>query len=1165
MLPRRCASLTESCHRFLDLTGPLQIGGLPKIPAHFQIQSQDFIGCISDIQIDRKFVDLNSYVADNGTIAGCPQKSYACDSDPCFNGGTCHEGWGTHRCECPEGFTGSNCEESVLPPWRFNGDGILTFNPLLRPIQIPWHTALSIRTRQRDAFLMQIQIGQNNSATVSLKNGMLFYMYNNEPMFLSGSFLSDGEWHRIEIKWIGAEINLSVDYGQRSTYVPMPQKVQGLYVGKIVIGGLDGTIGNLAQYGYFEGCIQDVRVGGPGSILNRPTSRENVIDGCISLAECPEECPSHSSCVTSWDEAHCDCLPGFVGSDCAPICTVKPCADSGVCRFDLNDPKTYRCDCNSTYHSGEYCEVSVQRPCPGGWWGERECGPCKCNLKQGYHPDCDKQTGQCHCRDNHYQPANETACLPCDCYTIGSFSMSCNTLTGQCECRDGVIGRRCDSCSNPYAEVTLSGCEVVYDSCPKSFAAGIWWPRTPLGQSAYENCPTPAKGKGVRICDSGPAGWSAPDMFNCTSEPFLELRQQLSDIEKYVLEMNTFVSVKLASDLQKACEKVGSPKDEKSSTKSTYSFESSHLTKNSLWNEDYEIEYLSEQVKVPNKQLYGADVLITEGLLQEMLGYEITQSGLNLSHSQDKYFIRNLVESASVILDKKYSSEWRRLRELTQRGSNDLVDAFGKYLTVLARSQHDTYTNPFEIVHKNMAFGLDVVTVESLFGYEPHQLNEYHRKQTKSNQYTTESVVLPDTSAFLTHSSKQKVPTISFPKYNNYIMDKNKFDKYTKVQIPLDMLGIVPPESNEVIQSHSDHKAIISYAQYKDAGALFPQSFDETVSRRWGVDIQVATPVITLAILVPSDQLNKRKIERFRVESTTTPQPQLFEEKKPHPGGIQIFAHDHHELFDDSTRHESQDGVIHLGDSIEFPPEPKKMPFDYDENNLSEHKKKIVKRDIQDVETFEPQDPGVVYRSLGSPYLSQPIKLQMWLNVDRNLFGPRSNPQCVRWNTFTNMWTRIGCQTEIPDYENLDDTGPVLINCSCTHISNYAVIVDVIDPEDIPEPSLLVQITSYSAFLISLPILFSVIIALALLRGQQTNSNTIHQNLVFCIFIAELLFFIGMQARKELIDNEFPCKLVAIGLHYSWLAAFAWMTVDCVHLYRMVSNLNSYFNLVSVT
>lgn len=60
----RCEILTESCHRFLDLTGPLQIGGLPMLPdsTSFQVKSKDFIGCIADVYIDYKLLDLNRLV-----------------------------------------------------------------------------------------------------------------------------------------------------------------------------------------------------------------------------------------------------------------------------------------------------------------------------------------------------------------------------------------------------------------------------------------------------------------------------------------------------------------------------------------------------------------------------------------------------------------------------------------------------------------------------------------------------------------------------------------------------------------------------------------------------------------------------------------------------------------------------------------------------------------------------------------------------------------------------------------------------------------------------------------------------------------------------------------------------------------------------------------------
>lgn len=75
----------------------------------------------------------------------------------------------------------------------------------------------------------------------------------------------------------------------------------------------------------------------------------------------------------------------------------------------------------------------------------------------------------------------------------------------------------------------------------------------------------------------------------------MELREELSNIEKGVLHLNTFVAIKLTSDLYKA-------------TNTT-----------------------------PN--LYGADVLITTELITALLTYEINMQGLNLTHSQDKDYI----------------------------------------------------------------------------------------------------------------------------------------------------------------------------------------------------------------------------------------------------------------------------------------------------------------------------------------------------------------------------------------------------------------------------------------------------------------------------------------------------------------------------------------------
>jgi hypothetical protein len=63
--------------------------------------------------------------------------------------------------------------------------------------------------------------------------------------------------------------------------------------------------------------------------------------------------------------------------------------------------------------------------------------------------------------------------------------------------------------------------------------------------------------------------------------------------------------------------------------------------------------------------------------------------------------------------------------------------------------------------------------------------------------------------------------------------------------------------SGELATKHSlqgGGRAVVSYAQYRTAGSLLPARYDETVSRRWGVELHVGSPIISLAILVPVDE-----------------------------------------------------------------------------------------------------------------------------------------------------------------------------------------------------------------------------------------------------------------------------------------------------------------------
>lgn len=43
----------------------------------------------------------------------------------------------------------------------------------------------------------------------------------------------------------------------------------------------------------------------------------------------------------------------------------------------------------------------------------------------------------------------------------------------------------------------------------------------------------------------------------------------------------------------------------------------------------------------------------------------------------------------------------------------------------------------------------------------------------------------------------------------------------------------------------------MGYALYKQAGDLFPERYDETVTKRWGIQLKVGSGVLSFSVLVP--------------------------------------------------------------------------------------------------------------------------------------------------------------------------------------------------------------------------------------------------------------------------------------------------------------------------
>ncbi|KAG9279017.1 CD97 antigen-like isoform X1 [Astyanax mexicanus] len=166
--------------------------------------------------------------------------------------------------------------------------------------------------------------------------------------------------------------------------------------------------------------------------------------------------------------------------------------------------------------------------------------------------------------------------------------------------------------------------------------------------------------------------------------------------------------------------------------------------------------------------------------------------------------------------------------------------------------------------------------------------------------------------------------------------------------------------------------------------------------------------------------------------------------------------------------------------------------------------------------------------------LEKPIKLT-FSHLEQPLDG---NQTCVFWNSTLNggAWSTNGCTVVM---SNANQTV-----CSCTHLSSFAVLMALYEKEDVFE----LKLITWIGLSLSLICLFISILTFRFIRSIQSTRTTIHLHLCISLFIANLVFLAGITQT----ENRVGCAFVAGLLHFFFLAAFCWMCLEGVQLFRMV-------------
>ncbi|XP_011297771.1 fat-like cadherin-related tumor suppressor homolog isoform X1 [Fopius arisanus] len=343
-----------------------------------------------------------------------------------------------YSCLCPEGFAGPTCETDMskchegscyVPryPISFSGKSYARYKidkaQVRQTIEDRLSLSLRIRTVQPTGNLMYAS-GKIDYNILEVVNGAVQYKFDlgsGEGLVrVSSVFVSDGQWHEIQLERESNSARLTVD-GKHVAHGSAPGindilnlQSDDLYLGAEVrkhpsILGFEDV-----QRG-FVGCMDDVKISkvpvpmhmsGASSVavLKRFANVEFSCDSATILVPpgaCGSQpCQNGGTCrETDGDNYECQCHGRFNGLACeidTDPCASSPCLYGGRCKpLEGGD---YSCDCIGPSLTGKRCEFGrycSPNPCiHGGICEEGNNGPiCKCHAFTGER--CETDIDEC--------------------------------------------------------------------------------------------------------------------------------------------------------------------------------------------------------------------------------------------------------------------------------------------------------------------------------------------------------------------------------------------------------------------------------------------------------------------------------------------------------------------------------------------------------------------------------------------------------------------------------------------------------------------------------------------------------------------------------------------------------------------------------------------------
>ncbi|KAJ8024663.1 Adhesion G-protein coupled receptor G4 [Holothuria leucospilota] len=180
---------------------------------------------------------------------------------------------------------------------------------------------------------------------------------------------------------------------------------------------------------------------------------------------------------------------------------------------------------------------------------------------------------------------------------------------------------------------------------------------------------------------------------------------------------------------------------------------------------------------------------------------------------------------------------------------------------------------------------------------------------------------------------------------------------------------------------------------------------------------------------------------------------------------------------------------------------------------------------------------GHTMANLSSPVIS---RFQLPHHAD----GPmtKHSKKCVFWDyTLANGhgdWSSEGCETVSGSEEN----NGLIIECHCSHLTNFAVLLDV--QGDIDHIAL--DILSITGCVVSI---FALVITLIVLLGVKKLREQVPQKIIINLCLALLGLYICFLSGIDQSSLGIGCVIFGALIHYFCVASVAWMCVVATNMY----------------